>query len=230
MKPRSIAFLSLLSLVCTLLWLAALIYSRATSPPPGDLLQLIQRLDAPSRLYDFSYANAALITLLVTLLFASLYPLAQHYSPGWAAVGLVFVPVYAAFNLFVYLSQITLVPRLVNMYSVSANPDLPLVLLEQLLQSWPASTAATFNNLAYALLGIPSIIYGIALLKTPSGSLKTAGGLLALNGFACLLGFLGILWGSAFLANGSLLGGVLFLLALFPLTWGMFSPPPGLVT
>jgi hypothetical protein len=76
--------------------------------------------------------------------------------------------------------------------------------------------------LAYALLGIPSIIFGLLMFREKS-PLKVAGALLALNGVACILGIVGFLARSAPLSLGTLAGGVLFLLALVPMSLTVFK-------
>lgn len=67
-------------------------------------------------------------------------------------------------------------------------------------------------------LGIPSIIFGALMFKLTPG-LRVGGILFALNGVACIVGFIGIAAESTWLRQGSLVGGVLFLLALVPMTW-----------
>lgn len=56
--------------------------------------------------------------------------------------------------------------------------------------------------------------------------MKAAGGLLVLTGVACIAGIIGYLVGNAFLSAGILLGGVLFFLALVPLTLAFLRPVP----
>ena len=51
--------------------------------------------------------------------------------------------------------------------------------------------------------------------------MNLAGVLLALNGAACILGVIGILIGNSILSSGALVGGVLFFLGLFPLSWAL---------
>jgi hypothetical protein len=80
---------------------------------------------------------------------------------------------------------------------------------------------AFFNGLAYAVLGIPSILFGLLLWKHP-GALRWGGLLLALNGAACILGLIGFLTGNALLTQGVMIGGFLFLAAMFPLAWGLW--------
>ncbi len=177
-----------------------------------------------SILYTLSYANAALITIFASLLFACLYTYCRPISPELALMGLVFVPVYAALNLCVYLSQITLVPALLQISASAEYRPAADLLLMQLLQAYPFSWIAFMNNLAYALLGIPSILFGLIMLASQKLP-RLAGLLLALNGIACILGVMGSLSGSRLLGSGSLLGGVLFLAALFPLASTLFDYP-----
>jgi hypothetical protein len=110
-------------------------------------------------------------------------------------------------NLFAYMSQITIMPRLA---ALQPRPD---VLLAQMIQAWPGSTVSVVNNLGYAVLGIPSIAYGI-LLGQRDASLRVVGILLALSGVASIAGLIGIAVGSAALGTGSIAGGALFLVAL----------------
>jgi hypothetical protein len=77
----------------------------------------------------------------------------------------------------------------------------------------------------YALLGIPCIIFGIILAH--KGRLwRIAGWLLALNGLACILCIFGITIKNDLLSLGSLIGGVLFLAALFPLSLAFWREAP----
>ncbi len=126
-------------------------------------------------------------------------------------------------NLLVYLSQITLVPQLVEMHQQAETRAAAEALLRVAIQDLPGSTVGFFNGLAYGILGIPSIIFGIELARRSSTSLRVGGILLALNGVACITAVAGSLLDLAPLEFGSVLGGGLFLLALFLLTWGFFK-------
>ena len=90
-------------------------------------------------------------------------------------------------------------------------------MLRQMIQQWPGSAVNVLNNLAYAILGIPSIIFGMVLSRR-GRSTRLPGILLALNGVACIIGMVGVVLGSGLLAQGSIVGGALFLLALIPLS------------
>lgn len=151
------------------------------------------------------------------MLFVALYLYYKPIAPEWSAIGAMFVPIYGAMNLVVYLSQITVVPRLVQLQTIPEYQALSQFLLRQAIQQWPDSTVSIVNNLAYAILGVPSIIFGVLMLK-PASVLRLGGVLLVLNGLACVAGFIGIVAQSAWLSRGSLIGGILFLLALVPMS------------
>lgn len=205
--------MALICLVVTVIWLALFVFgaaTRGTAATKEQALASVQSLDA---LQVLTYVNAALVTVSATMLFAGLYVVCRDEAPLWSAMAAAFVPIYGALNLFAYLSQITIVPRLVALRPASD------VLLGQMVQAWPGSAVNVVNNMGYAVLGIPSIIFGL-LLRRRDGALRSGGVLLGLSGAASLLGFVGIVARSAALSLGSIVGGVLFLAALVPLTVG----------
>jgi hypothetical protein len=219
---KRLGYLSLITLVLTAIWLVLLIAGTAGAGPLDTfehVLAYVSRLDA---LFYFTYLNAALIVVAATALFCGLYRCYREVAPDWALVGLVFVPVYAAFNLFAYLSQVSIVPRLVALRQQPEYRAAADLLLRQMIQQWPESAVAFFNGLAYASLGIPSIIFGLLMFREKP-PLKVAGALLALNGVACILGMVGFLTRSAPLSLGTVAGGVLFLLALAPMSLMVFK-------
>jgi len=67
-------------------------------------------------------------------------------------------------NLAVYLSQVTVVPRLFQLQATPEYQALSQFLLRQAIQQWPDSMVSIVNNLAYAILGVPSIIFGVLML------------------------------------------------------------------
>lgn len=210
---RTLSFFALLTLVLSIFWLVFLIISLASAGPLDTFERVLAHVSNPSPLFWLTYYNAALITLSATALFAGLYRVATQAIPTLAAIGLAFVPVYCAFNLFAYLSQVTIVPALLPALQDPASAPAARLLLSQLIQEWPYSGVAFINGLAYALLGIPSILYGL-MFATEKGALRTGGVLLALNGAACIIGVIGTLAGVSALALGTTIGGVLFILAL----------------
>jgi hypothetical protein len=132
---------------------------------------------------------------------------------------------YAVFSLIAYVSQITVVPRLIELAAQPQHQVMAEGALRLFIQQWTGSAVWVINNLAYALLGIPSIVFGI-LLARQGGWMARAGWLLALNGAACILGMLGIVLRSDPLSLGSVAGGVLFILALVLMMPAFFRSQP----
>lgn len=219
MRSRPVAVLCLSCLTLTALWVALLIADMASAGPLETFDQVAAHASQLHVLFYATYLNAALLTVAVVAFFAALHVWLSPATLDWTVAGLIFVPIYGVLNLGSYLSQVTLVPALVAM---RADPQFTVVadsLLRLSLQAWSGSIVAFFNGLAYAVLGIPSILYGV-LLQRRGGALGWGGLLLALNGAACILGVIGVLIGSTLLAQGVMIGGILFLAAMFPLAWG----------
>lgn len=219
---KTTGLFALLTLVFTILWFVFLIADLATAGPLETFEQVSAHAAQLGWLHYAAYFNAALLTLSAVALMCALYAWLKPQSPDWAVIGLVFVPIYGTLNLIAYLSQVTLVPALFGLQSDPRYADTVDLLLRLTLQAWPASAMAFFNGLAYAVLGIPSILFGLLLWKYP-GALRWGGLLLALNGVACILGVVGFLAGNALLSQGVMIGGVLFLLALFPMSWAFLK-------
>lgn len=78
----------------------------------------------------------------------------------------------------------------------------------------------TLNGLAYAVLDISSVIYGVILMKR-GRLMGISAVLLILSAVADLVGLLGVIVGSPFLSVGTLLGGLIFVVLLYPLTVGL---------
>lgn len=217
-KTKYIGIFSLISLILTVLWLVFLIAGNVVAGPFETFEQTLAYAGSETILFYVTYTNAALVTLGVVMLFSAFHQYFRPTSPILSEIGIVFVPVYAAMNLVAYLSQITVVPRLIDLQWREGIESGSYLLLKLLVQQWPESIIFLINNLAYAILGIPSIIFGLLLFKT--GPVSRSGGiLLSLNGIACIAGFVGVVIQCIWLSQGVLVGGVLFLLALIPISW-----------
>jgi len=222
MRTTTLGILGLILLIMTVLFLVLFIASIASAGPLQTFEQVLAYVSHPGALFYLSYANVTLLTIVAMMFFAALYVYCRTGAPLWSAIAVVFIPVYGLFNLVAYFSQLTVVPRLVEL---SQNPQfrsLAEFLLRQTIQQWPGSTVSIFNNLAYAILGIPSIIFGVILYRMP-WSYRLGAVLLALNGIACILGAIGIALQNSLLSMGSIVGAVFFLLALIPLSWAFLK-------
>lgn len=224
MNNKPLAVLSLICLTVTALWLVFLIVDMATAGPLESFAQVLAHVSRLNAFFYMTYINATLVTLIVMVLFTAL---ARHYesmAPEWCAIASTFVPVYGAMNLLVYLSQITVVPRLLELYAAPEHQAIASLLLREAIQQWPDSAVSIVNNLAYAVLGIPSVILGTLMLRS-SLLQQSAGVLIAVSGLGSMAGFVGIVLRSPWLRQGSLVAGVLFLLALVPMSWGFWPNP-----
>ncbi|HVN52794.1 MAG TPA: hypothetical protein VMT46_00590 [Anaerolineaceae bacterium] len=225
MNHRLLGWLAATSLVTTVVWLVLLIAGISAAGPQQSFEQVLSYVSRMPPLYTLTYANAALTVIAATALFGGLYRYLQPTAPEWAAIGVVFVPIYAALSLVVYLSQISLVPNLVALSRSPETQAQAIFFLRQTVQQWPGSALFFLDNLAYAILGIPSIIFGLHL-RAANPRLKIAGYLLAANGIACILGVIGLLFNLTGLNQGSLVGGFFYVAALIPLTWILLARGP----
>jgi hypothetical protein len=221
MKTKWLGMVSLITLILVTLWVVPFILSIANAGPVQTFEQALAvaaRLDV---MFYLTYANATLFTVTGAMLFAGLYLYCNPIASEWCLVGLVFVPVYCTLNLFAYLSQITVVPRLLELQRMPEYQAVAILMLRQMLQLSPGSAVGVFNNLAYAILGIPSIIFGIVMVRQGTAAMRLAGILLGLSGVASIIGIVGVVAGDTLAGMGSGLGGILFFLALLPLTWAL---------
>lgn len=216
---RLISVLALVSFVLTLLWLVFMLTGVANYGIHEKFDELRSILSKEDTLFYLAYVNAALITVIVTLLFASLFVYCKAKSFIWSVIALIFVPIYSILNLISYLSQVTLVPYLLNLSNNPNFTNASEVLLRLTVQQWPQSFIWFINNLAYAVLGIPSVVFGIILIHDKT-QLKIAGVLLSLNGIACIIGVVGVLMHNGVMSMGSAVGGAIYLVALIPLSIG----------
>jgi hypothetical protein len=216
MNPRTLGRLHLAVVVTTALWVVMLIAGAVTAGPVTSLADKVATLEARGTAYYVIYVNAALITLFSMALFAGLYLYCREVSPLWALIGLMMLPLYALLNLTVYLAQILVVPHLVDLYLQPETHNIAQVLLGLMLQDWPGTPMAAFNGLAYALLGIPSVIFGLLLArKTPETRIGSM--LLGLSGGLSLVAFVGMAVDHPMLRTLTLVSGLVYLLGILML-------------
>lgn len=164
-------------------------------------------------LFKLNYINATVITIVNTMFFTLLYMYLKSGSPILSRLGIVFIPVYTAYALFAYTSQVSIAAQLQSVVEYGKENELIDVLLSQLTQAWNKSAVAFINNYAYAILGIPSVLFGLALLgENKTG--KIAGYFSIINGVFCMLGIVGIIMNNKLLSFGSTIGGVAFIFFL----------------
>lgn len=214
MKVKTLGFISLLTLLSTITWLGATIAYNANAEALDTFDQVLARVSSLEPLFFISYVNAAILTVLNLLFMVGLFLYCRESKPAWSILTAVFIPIYGALNLVAYLSQVAVVPHLVNLQATEPAASL---LLREVVHLAPGSTVAFINGLAYAVLGAPLVVYSLVLLKE-GRLLQVAAWLFLLAAVADLLGLVGILVDSRDLSLGLLIGGVFYLLALIPST------------
>lgn len=222
MKTKMFGKVSLVCLIVSILWLVLMVLSMTRIGPIDTQEQAINSVTNPDWLFYLTYVNAVIITILATILFVGLYLYCKSSEPELSMIGLIFIPVYCMFNLFSYFSQIIIVPKVLSYQNVADNDVIFNIFLGQMVQGWQGSAVSVINNFAYAILGVPSIAFGVALLKKRKFA-KVSGIFLILNAVACIIGIIGILAGNKIIGMGSAVGGVLFIIALVFLCFMFFK-------
>jgi hypothetical protein len=222
-SKKRLGVIALVTALSTYIWLVIVVLEKVVGDVEVDTMQqALSYVSSGGGLYTLNYANATVITLAATMLYAGLYFYLREDMPLWSLLGVIFVPVYCGLNLFCYLSQITIIPRLLLLAELTEYGSAAELLTALFVQLWPNSITALLNSLAYALLGIPSIIFGIGMLRK-GRMMQIAGMLIALNGAAAIIGFLGMLIGSEMIGAGTFFSGILFSIGLIPLTIALFQ-------
>ena len=217
MKSKTTGILALIATVITYIWVIGVIWDINLK---GSIETFDQALDYgsnPDTLYYLNYINVSLLTIITTMMFAGIYEYFKKSLEVWATIGILFVPIYCTLNLIAYLSQVTVIPRILSLAEMNAYRSEAELLAVLMTQNWDGSAVSVINLMAYALLGIPSIIFGSAMLKF--GRLWViAGSLLALSGIGSIVAFIGVLMGNSTLASVTLISGFIYAVALIFIT------------
>jgi len=226
MKARQISIVSIILAILTGIWILCMILlMRRQGTVIATFEDAYDFVKDPGGLFYLTYLNVVVLTIFDVVLFGMLYLYFKPAYPVMSLCGVLFVPVYAAYNMFVYISQVSVVQKIISVYEGQVSEEVMQVLLGQFIQLWEHSTIAFINNYAYAILGIPSVLFGIAIYRmkpgldspgsiTIPGLSRATGLLLILSAFTCLLGIVGIITGNQALSHGSAIGGGLFFLSL----------------
>lgn len=203
------ARLTLILLIVLVLWVVLMIASGSNIQPDWMIDDYLNYALEQDIIFVLNYLNAIVFTALVIILFGLLYLLMKDNYPLLTFIGLLFVPIYGMMNMIAYGSQVTVVPIL---GARNLDPEY----LIQWIQIYPGSVIGMLNGLAYTLLGLPSILFALALHRR--GFLgQITGDLLILNAVLCLLGSIGVLTGNRVLMLGTVAGGFVFTLAVLTL-------------
>ena len=212
-KKRALGILTLIVAFTTFLWVIFMIIWEAVTPPVNTLANQVAVIQAHFALFILNYANAGLITLLTVALNAGLFDFCRDENSLWAWIAFSFVPIYGLANLVVYLSQIFVVPGLITLYQNPETAGVAEILLRLTIHTRAGSAVGFVNVLAYAILGIPSTILGILMVRKAQG-LRIGSGLLAVSGVLSMVALVGVAVKSTVLASTTLLSGAIYLAAI----------------
>ena len=215
MHSRQISMVSIILVILTGIWILCMaLLMRQEGSVIATFEDACDFVREPGGLFYVTYLNVVVLTIFDVVLFGLLYLRFRTAYPALSLTAVLFVPVYAAYNMFVYISQVSVVQKIIHIYDGVVSDEVMNVLLGQFLQMWEHSAIAFVNNYAYAILGIPAVLFGMAIYRLGTVLGRITGILLMLNALVCLLGIVGIITGSHTLAYGSAIGGGLFFLSL----------------
>lgn len=213
MSTRNIGIITLITASLTGMWGILFLYTASSAAPANTIAEQVYAIENYYELFMLNYTNAGLLTVVCIVMLAGFYAICRDDAPLWTSVAFVFIPIYGVGNLVVYLSQVFVLPGLLDRYHKPATEAMAEVMLGLILHTWPGSFTGFVNGLAYAALGIPSIIFGI-LLYRKAPAYHFGGLLLAASGMLSILALVGISIGSSVLSLLSPLGGFVFMLGI----------------
>ena len=213
MAPKTLRRIALATFVTLVLWIPLMFLHTASLGSLEDKADLIRTTSQLGTFHYINFINAVALTILDAALLFGLYKYLKHEIPGLGLIGVSVVPVCAALNVFVYGSQITVLPGLARALAADPGNSTYETLIAEFIH-YGTGIVPALNGYAYALLGIPSICFAAPLL--PRGGFATWSGVfLVLNAVACLLGLIGHVTQIAAFSMGVLLGGLLWTVAVF---------------
>lgn len=223
MKNKLPFYSAALTLFFVTIWVVIMIIDLSQEGEMKSFEEVYNYISKLSFGYFLTYVSATFFTITNVILFICFYYIFRQEYPLASLIGILFIPIYGTLNVIAYFSQVTFIPELLELEKVTHQQEIVSFALQQFTQMAPDSFMAFINGLAYALLGIPSIIYGYFMFKHKS-VIRTTGILIALSGALSILGMIGGAMNSSVLEKGILFGGFVFWLALIPLTFVLWKP------
>jgi hypothetical protein len=222
MKNKKIGWIIIILITTTSLWIVLFALSQARTPEIVSIQDKILAIENQKTLYIANYLNAALLTLVTVFFTAAIFAHFKKKDSFWPMIASAFIPIYGLANLISYLSQVFLIPALISLFNDAETHPMAAALLELTIHTWPGSAIEALNSLAYAMLGIPFILFPLVWFRH-SRPLVIGGILLAISGVLSIIAFVGLVAGFGFLMPVSIISGITFYLALFPLAYCFFS-------
>ena len=204
-QHNKIKLTSIILLVQTVIWVILTGISMSQVDTAWTYTDYVRWASKPDFFFIGNYINATALTFTAVILFTFLYGFLKERYESYAILGLVFIPIYGIMNIICYSIQISVVPLLAG--TSLDSPD-KIFFASQFIQAYNKSLIGFMNGMAYAILGIPSIIYGILMFKE---SKKLSGVFISLNGVFCIIGIIGYIINNSIFEKGIMIGGILFM-------------------
>ena len=204
---------SIILLVQTIIWLVFTGFSMSQVDSSWTNKDYVNWASNPDFFFTGNYINATLLTVSAVTLYTFLYCFFKSKHQSLAILGLVFIPMYGIINIICYSIQISVVPQIAG--NSLESPD-KIYFASQFIQANSKSVIGFMNGMSYAILGIPSIIYGLLMFKELK---KLSGVFISLNGVFCIIGIIGYIIENNILASGIMIGGILFMCGLVAMTF-----------
>jgi hypothetical protein len=205
---------SMILFILLIIWVVTMIASSADVKPGWTATDYIRKITDPGFVFKLCYINATLFTIIVIIYMVILFRFFYGQYPLLSLSAIIFVPIYGLMNLFVYSSQVIILPALVEKISAENLSATEINAISNWIQLLPGSIISMINALAYAILGIPSLLFGWIMIRVNKSG-KIAGTLLILNTLVCWAGIIGIVLKNKILSFGVVLGGLLFTVSVF---------------
>ncbi|NIS79693.1 MAG: hypothetical protein GTO14_05680 [Anaerolineales bacterium] len=224
MKTKKIGILALIAALITFIWGVQKVIGELANPPAETLAGRIAAIEGGFGVFSLNYALAALLTIACGMTLAAFSFYTRSRYPLWSTIAMTFIPVYMLANLFAYLSQVFVLPRLLELHHQPSTAALAEGLIRMSIHTWTGSAIEFINQLAYAVLGIPSIILAAQLFRMAS-SLRFGALCLALSGMLSILAFFGIAFQYSEAIGLSMVSGGIYTLAIAVLGCRFLSLP-----
>jgi hypothetical protein len=210
---RTIGKIIIAVVIVTGIWIITTILHALINVPYASIQDKIAFLENPGFLYYLTYINASLITILTIAMFSGFYVYCRDTKPIWSIIAFSFIPIYGFGNLVAYLSQIFVVPKLVEIHDIKKYEIISEFILAQIIQDWPKSAIGDLNGISYGLLAIPTIIFSLIFIRL-NDKLRTGSVLLIISGILSISGVIGLAINNDILRFMLILSGVIYFIAL----------------
>ena len=203
---KQIVFVAFVGLLLVVIWIILTIFTI----PSGTVQDQIVRLKNNLPLYKWSFFNASLISIPMSVLIISLAFSGNTFKERMLLniLSVFWLVPYVMLVSIAYVSQYTLFPRLLN-----SNSDVHLI--EMLYFYNRDSFVYFFDLLGYVFLSLSAFFVGLKLILSRNKFRRGVGVLFWLMAFSALIGFTGYIMDNTVIEQGVMISGIFSIILLF---------------